>query len=145
MQDWNQIMRRLQGCQEFHECLGCIWELDNWQWKVRMPVSLLQSLSVTERSFSFQDLLSSVILNLRGRQCCLLTNIMSQFFQPQWMKMEYAINIHQTNFSLFGGKRFGNETLPHPPFNPIINTHKEQLKKLLIYLLWHTLGSRIQV
>jgi len=55
-------------------------------------------------------------------------NMTSQFLQPQGMKMEYAI--HQTNFSLCGKKWFGNETRPQPHFDPIINTHTEQVKKL---------------
>ena len=53
--------RSREGCREFCEWSGCFCELDNQQWKVWMPVRLLQSLSVTERGFSFQGLLSLAI------------------------------------------------------------------------------------
>ena len=52
MQDWNQLARRLSGVSQ---TVGMCWELVNREWKVWMPVRLLQSLSVAERGVSFQD------------------------------------------------------------------------------------------
>jgi len=52
MQDWNQLVRRLSGVSR---TVGMCWELVNREWKVWMPVRLLQSLSVAERGVSFQD------------------------------------------------------------------------------------------
>ena len=48
--------RSWEGCQEFWERLGCVWEPDNWQQEAWMTVRLLKSFSVAEMCFSFQDL-----------------------------------------------------------------------------------------
>ena len=115
------VCRRLglrEGCQEFHEWLGCVWELDNWQWKVWMAVRLLQSLSVAERGF-FPGWLFAMTSLRTALSCATEVPLVTWCHKSQSYKRyvtvfettenENGIGCSPDQFSLCGEKWSGNK------------------------------------